>query len=107
MSKQKAVGKHELISAMKKETGALREECELVFDAFIEEISTQTMIEGNAVLLSCFGTFAPRLKKARAGRNPKTGAPAIVAARDKLTFSASDVFRDELANKVNEIKGAH
>ncbi|MDW1898788.1 MULTISPECIES: HU family DNA-binding protein [unclassified Vibrio] len=107
MSKQKAVGKHELISAMKKETGALREECELVFDAFIEEISTQTMIEGNAVLLSSFGTFAPRLKKARAGRNPKTGAPAIVAARDKLTFSASDVFRDELANKVNEIKGAH
>ncbi|NMU87389.1 hypothetical protein HKB16_31560, partial [Vibrio parahaemolyticus] len=55
MSKQKAVGKHELISAMKKETGALREECELVFDAFIEEISTQTMIEGNAVLLSGFG----------------------------------------------------
>lgn len=107
MSKQKAVGKHELISAMKKETGALREECELVFDAFIEEISTQTMIEGNAVLLSGFGTFVPRLKKARAGRNPKTGAPAIVAARDKLTFSASDVFRDELANKVNEIKGAH
>ncbi|MDW1541788.1 MULTISPECIES: HU family DNA-binding protein [Vibrio] len=107
MSKQKAVGKHELISAMKKETGALREECELVFDAFIEEISTQTMIEGNAVLLSGFGTFAPRLKKARAGRNPKTGTPAIVAARDKLTFSASDVFRDELANKVNEIKGAH
>ncbi|HHX8293723.1 TPA: HU family DNA-binding protein [Vibrio diabolicus] len=107
MSKQKAVGKHELISAMKKETGALREECELVFDAFIEEISTQTMIEGNAVLLSGFGTFVPRLKKARAGRNPKTGAPAIVAARDKLTFSASDVFRDELASKVNEIKGAH
>ncbi|ELB2863789.1 hypothetical protein QNE90_003415 [Vibrio alginolyticus] len=27
VSKQKAVGKHELISAMKKETGALREEC--------------------------------------------------------------------------------
>lgn len=107
MSKQKAVGKHELISVMKKETGALREECELVFDAFIEEISTQTMIEGNAVLLSGFGTFAARHKKARAGRNPKTGVPAIVPARDKLTFSASDVFREALANMVNEIKEAN
>lgn len=107
MSKQQAVGKYEIISAMKKETGALREECELIFNAFIEEISTQTMVEGNTVLLSGFGTFSARHKKARAGRNPKTGAPAIVAARDKLTFSASDVFRDELANKVNEIKGAH
>lgn len=107
MSKQQAVGKYEIISAMKKETGALREECELIFNAFIEEISTQTMIEGNTVLLSGFGTFSARHKKARAGRNPKTGAPAIVLARVKLTFSASDVFREALANMVNEIKGAN
>ena len=42
--------------------------------------------------LRSFRTFSVRCKRARVGRNPKTGIEAPITARRVLTFSASPVL---------------
>ncbi len=44
---------------------------------------------GERVELRGFGTFTPRITKERAGRNPKTGAPAVITARLVVKFKLS------------------
>lgn len=41
---------------------------------------------GDGYRLAGFGTFAPKTRAARVGRNPQTGAPVDIPARTALTF---------------------
>ena len=49
-------------------------------EATFEELS-QALIRGEAVKLRSFGTFAPRAKGERIGRNPKSGVEAPIRER--------------------------
>ncbi len=62
---------------------------EIVFDAL-----KQTLIAGESVKISGFGTFNVRKKNARIGRNPKTKKEVEIAPRRVVTFKASDQFKD-------------
>lgn len=62
---------------------------EIVFD-----ILKQTLIAGESVKISGFGTFNVRKKKARIGRNPKTKEDVEIAPRRVVTFKASDQLKD-------------
>lgn len=42
--------------------------------------------QGDGVRLAGFGTFQPKTKAARTGRNPRTGAAVAIPARTALTF---------------------
>jgi len=44
---------------------------------------------GQRVELRGLGTFTPRITKERQGRNPKTGAPAIIKPRLAVKFRLS------------------
>ena len=44
--------------------------------------------QGEAVTLRGVGTWYVRAKRARVGRNPKTGAPAAIPARRVVRFTA-------------------
>ncbi len=59
-----------------------------IVDQLIEEIS-QALVDGGEVKLSRFGSFRLRHKRARTGRNPKTGIEAPVSERHVVTFRAS------------------
>ena len=52
---------------------------------------------GEDVKLASFGAFIVRDKRARIGRNPKTGADATIAARRVLLFHASRNLRDRVS----------
>lgn len=41
---------------------------------------------GNSVVLQGFGTFEPRHRAAREGRNPRTGEPVQIAASTVMGF---------------------
>ena len=41
-----------------------------------------------------FGSFEPRARAARAGRNPKTGEPLQIAASTAVGFTASKNLKD-------------
>jgi integration host factor subunit alpha len=71
--------------------GNLAEAIDFV-DETIEMIK-DALARGEDVLVSGFGTFRVRDKKARKGRNPKTGEKLIVASRRVVKFHASGELR--------------
>ena len=66
-------------------------------DVLFDEIC-ESLINGEEVKFAGFGTFKILTKSARMGRNPKTGAPAVISARNVATFRPSAEFRKRVAN---------
>ncbi|MDG6339071.1 integration host factor subunit alpha [Glaesserella parasuis] len=64
---------------------------------FFEEIR-RSLENGEEVKLSGFGNFAVRDKKARPGRNPKTGEDIAVSARRVVVFKAGQKLRERVEN---------
>ena len=57
------------------------------------ELMATALEEGKQVKLSGFGVFQVREKRARMGRNPKTGEPAAIEPRRVIGFRASQVLK--------------
>ena len=60
------------------------------------EVLKSTLESGEDVLVSGFGKFQVKEKKARKGRNPATGDDAILPARRVVTFKWSGKLRELL-----------
>jgi DNA-binding protein HU-beta len=58
----------------------------------------QVVADGDKVTLVGFGSFEPRMRSAREGRNPKTKESIQIPAARVPTFSAGKAFR-EAVNK--------
>jgi DNA-binding protein HU-beta len=58
----------------------------------------QVVAEGDRVTLAGFGSFEPRMRSAREGRNPKTKEVIQIPAARVPAFSAGKTFR-EAVNK--------
>ena len=65
-------------------------------DLIFEEIC-ESLINGEEVKFSGFGTFKILDKSARIGRNPKTGETAIITARRVVSFRPCTEFRDRVS----------
>ncbi len=59
-------------------------------------ISKNSLINGENLLLSGFGKFNVKDKKARRGRNPQTGEELTLEARRVVTFKPSGILRDKI-----------
>jgi len=91
-----ALTKADLVDNLSRKLGLnLREAKELV-EIFFEEIRT-ALEKGNSVKLSGFGNFNLRDKKARPGRNPKTGKDVSITARRVVTFRAGQKLKSRIA----------
>lgn len=67
---------------------------DLIFDEIAE-----SLIHGEEVKFAGLGSFKILNKAQRLGRNPKTGAPAIISARRVASFRPNNEFRARVANK--------
>ena len=56
----------------------------------------ETVSEGEKVTLIGFGSFEPRDRKARDGRNPKTGEVIKIPATTVPAFSAGKAFKERV-----------
>jgi integration host factor subunit alpha len=79
---------YEEIGLSRKDSGDI---LDMIIDGVIEELS-----KGNEVKLSSFGTFSLRDKKARVGRNPKTGIEAEISPRRVISFKPSQNMRNAI-----------
>ena len=70
-------------------------DCQAVVDAILSRIA-DALVAGDRVELRGFGSFSVKERRARAGRNPRTGAPVAVSAKGALVFKASKEMRDRL-----------
>ena len=86
----------ELLQALANDNPELRaEEIEQVVDIFFEEI-TKRLAEGGRVELRGFGAFSTRERKARQGRNPRTGETVDVPAKRVPYFKPGKEMRERL-----------
>jgi|SRR5208337_4511892 len=60
------------------------------------EIMKTTLANGEDVLISGFGKFSVRNKRARRGRNPQTKERMILRERKVLVFKTSGVLKDKI-----------
>lgn len=67
----------------------------------VEEILARmcdALSRGENVKISGFGSFVLRDKKERIGRNPKTGIEVPITPRRVMTFRASQLLKERIAN---------
>ena len=102
---EKTTTRSTLSEAVFKNVGLSRNESSALVDSVFNEI-LKSLIEGDDVKISSFGTFIVRNKKERIGRNPKTGEEVPITARSVVTFRASNVLKSRvnLKNKNQKIE---
>jgi integration host factor subunit alpha len=82
----------DLAEAVHEEVGLTRQDCAALVERTLELIA-EALEQGRTVKLSGFGVFQVRAKRARMGRNPKTGEPAAIEPRRVIGFRASQVMK--------------
>ena len=99
---EKTTTRSTLSEAVFKNVGLSRNESANLVDSVFSEI-LMSLIKGDDVKISSFGTFIVREKKERIGRNPKTGEEVPITARSVVTFRASNVLKSKVntKNKIN------
>ena len=74
------MNKEELVKEVSKKSKVSQKASADVIAATLETIQ-KTVAKGKKVTLVGFGTFEPRKRAARTGRNPQTGAVLKIAAK--------------------------
>jgi integration host factor subunit alpha len=90
-----AITKEKLITNLQTQLGMDRQGSRKVFERLLK-IMKDTLSQGENLLISGFGKFSVRQKRARRGRNPQTKERMTLAARRVLVFKASGVLRKRI-----------
>ena len=88
--------KAEMIQRIAQELGCTTVTAEAAVVARMATIKA-SLQQGEPVILRRFGTWQVRAKRARVGRNPKTGAAAAIPARRVVRFLAGQPFKQAVA----------
>ena len=94
---EKTLTRMDLSEAVFREVGLSRNESAQLVESVLEHVS-DALVAGQQVKISSFGTFRVREKKARVGRNPKTGEEVPINPRRVLTFRPSHLMKDRVAS---------
>ena len=91
------VNKGELVDAIASESNLSKTDAENALNAFINTVQN-TIASGDKVTLPGFGTFAPTLRKARTGMDPRTRQPVQIPERKSAKFSVGSKFKAQVAS---------
>ena len=94
---RKTLTRQDISEALYRNIGLSKHESALMLESVLEQISN-ALIYGESVKLSSFGTFCPRQKRERIGRNPKTGVTATINARRVISFKPSKLMKERINN---------
>jgi DNA-binding protein HU-beta len=81
------MNKAELVNEIANQTGLTKAKSSEVVDSIINSIQ-DTLKKGDKVTLVGFGTFGTAKRKARQGRNPKTGKVINIPSKTVAKFKA-------------------
>ncbi len=87
--------KDKLVASLQTQAGLDKQESRRIVERLLS-IMKDTLAEGNDLLISGFGKFSVRQKKARRGRNPQTREALTLGPRKVLVFKASGVLRERI-----------
>ena len=97
----KTVTRVDLSEAVYQKVGLSRAESARLVEQVLSEIG-DTLVRGDTVKLSSFGTFTVRSKGERVGRNPKTGVEVPIEQRRVMVFKPSNVLKAYMNGEVAE-----
>lgn len=101
----KTVTRADLCEAVYQAVGLSRTESADLVELVLEEICS-SVVRGEAVKLSSFGSFVVRSKGERVGRNPKTGEEVPISPRRVMVFKPSNVLKQRINTKLLNGAGA-
>ena len=84
--------KQDLVSVVA-ESGMTKKEAAAAIDAILDTIK-DALADGDKVSLVGFGSFSVKKRKAREGRNPRTGKPLKIPAKTVPVFKAGKALKD-------------
>lgn len=84
-----------LAEAVYQAVGLSRQESALLVERVLDSM-IDSLVEGETVKISSFGTFQVRSKGQRIGRNPKTGEEVPIQPRRVLSFRPSHILKDRV-----------
>lgn len=87
--------KADLVDKVVMKLGVSKKESADIIRLVLDSIK-ETLRKGEMVKIAGFGNFVVREKKARKGRNPKTGEEIGITPRRVVTFRPSQVFKQSV-----------
>ncbi|MCX7049618.1 MAG: HU family DNA-binding protein [Candidatus Sumerlaeota bacterium] len=85
--------KSEVTAKLSERTGLSQKEAAQAMDMFLDVIRQGLTSDGKVSLVG-FGTFFTKNRRARAGRNPRTGQMINVPPKRVIAFKPGRAFRD-------------
>lgn len=89
----KIMNKLELIGEVASKSEISKKDVEKVINAFTNVVA-DTLVDGDKVAITGFGTFEVVERAARTGRNPKTGESIEIGASKSPKFKAGKALKD-------------
>lgn len=86
------MNKGELVKALAARSETTQKEADKLVTALCE-IIIEVVADGDSVIIAGFGKFAPAIRQAREGRNPKTGKAMKIPAARVPRFVAGKLFK--------------
>mmetsp|Transcript_18165 Transcript_18165/g.24998 ORF Transcript_18165/g.24998 Transcript_18165/m.24998 type:complete len:165 (-) Transcript_18165:240-734(-) len=87
--------KADFVASIAEKTGFTKADSEVALAAVLDTITEEVAL-GKRISLLGFGTFKLSFRKARKGRNPKTGDEIDIKESYAPTFSASKSFKEKV-----------
>jgi len=87
------VTKTDIVKRIHDVDGVSEDEAEGLLE-WVLTLSKSTLQRGEEISITGFGKFRVRTKKARIGRNPRTGEEITIPARRVVTFHASALLKE-------------
>jgi DNA-binding protein HU-beta len=94
------VNKKDLVVKMAMDARLTRTQAARALDAFLEGIQT-SLVRGDRVTISGFGTFGILHRKARKVRNPRSGSAIEIAAKRVPRFAPADDLKSAVFRRDN------
>ena len=88
--------KAELVETIAKDVNISKATAGAALESFMANVTKALKKKNGKVTLVGFGTFTKVRRKARKGRNPQTGEPIKIKARNAVTFKTGKKLKDAI-----------
>ena len=93
--------KSELIQRIaQKQPQLVERDVELAVKMMLEQMA-ECLAGGRRIEIRGFGSFSLRFRRARVGRNPRTGTPVSLSARHAVSFKPGMRLRERVDQRVD------
>lgn len=98
---EKTLTRADIVDHLVVKVGLSKQECGQFLERVLEMVC-EDLEQNKDVKLARFGNFVVRNKRARVGRNPRTGQEAPISARRVVSFKPSPLLRQRVEAELRE-----